>query len=184
MGSAALNLWTLNSQLSTQTQRCAPGRADRFQTCPTGFDSSHRCLSNCRRGSKQKGAGPVNRIMRVRIPPSALKPCGCDGQHVSLRNCRTRFDSSAGHLIHNYVLGVWRIRMRPCEGRGPGSIPGGGTFYFDNTTPMLDGRAAACKAAQSEFDSHRCLFNACLDAVVAGGALGLRVSLTYSVNGF
>ena len=101
LGSAALNLWTLDTQLSTQTQRCAPGRADRFQTCPTGFDSSHRCLSNCRRGSTQKGAGPVNRIMRVRIPPSALSPCGCDGQHGSLRNCRTRFDSSTGHLLHD-----------------------------------------------------------------------------------
>ena len=99
--SAALILWTLDPQLWTQPQRCAPGRADRFQTCPTGFDSSHRCLSNCRRGSTQKGAGPVNRIMRVRIPPSALSPCGCDGQHGSLRNCRTRFDSSTGHLLHD-----------------------------------------------------------------------------------
>ena len=136
-------------------------------------------------------------------PAVGLKPCRCDEQYGSLRDCRTRFDSSAGHLTNielpasnigircsvlevrcSQVLGVWRIRTRPCEGRGPGSIPGGDTFHFDNTTPMLDGRAAACKAAQSEFDSHRCLFNACLDAVVAGGAWGLRVSLTYSVNGF
>ena len=117
-------------------------------------------------------------------PAVGLKPCRCDEQYGSLRDCRTRFDSSAGHLIHNYVLGVWRIRTRPCEGRGPGSIPGGDTFHFDNTTLMLDGRAAACKAVFSEFDSHRCLFHACLDAVIAGGALGSRVSLTYSVNGF
>ena len=62
------------------TQRCAPGRADRFQTCLTGFDSSHRCCGIaaliCRRGSKQKGAGLVNRIMRVRILPSASSPAG------------------------------------------------------------------------------------------------------------
>ena len=131
----------LDSGHSTQTQRCAPGRADRFQTCPTGFDSSHRCLSNCRRGSTQKGAGPVNRIMRVRIPPSALKPCGCDGQHVSLRNCRTRFDSSAGHLIHNYVLGVWRIRTRLCEGRGPGSTPGEDTLSPESRVQSPESRA-------------------------------------------
>jgi len=31
------------SSLDQKTQRCAPGRADRFQTCLTGFDSSHRC---------------------------------------------------------------------------------------------------------------------------------------------
>lgn len=95
----------LGVEVGSLTQRCAPGRADRFQTCPTGFDSSHRCCGIaaliCRRGSTQKGAGLVNRIMRVRILPSALKPCGCDGQHGSLRNCRTSFDSSAGYLMHN-----------------------------------------------------------------------------------
>jgi hypothetical protein len=146
------------------SQRCAPGRADRFQTCPTGFDSSHRCCGtaafSCRRGSKQKGAG---------LAPSQSEnggSCGCE-------SCR-RPSSPAGVMDS----------MAVCENAGRGSTPGGDTFHFDNTTPMLDGRAAACKAAQSEFDSHRCLFNACLDAVVAGGALGLRVSLTYSVNGF
>jgi hypothetical protein len=148
----------LGVEVGSFTQRCAPGRADRFQTCLTGFDSSHRCCGIaaliCRRGSKQKGAGLVNRIMRVRILPSASSPAG-------VMNSMAAFETA-----------------------GRGSTPGGDTFHFDNTTPMLDGRAAACKAAQSEFDSHRCLFNACLDAVIAGGALGSRVSLTYSVYGF
>jgi len=46
----------------------------------------------------------------------------CAGAHTSFRSCWTRFDSWTGCLPN--VLGVCRIRTRPCEGRSPGSIPG------------------------------------------------------------
>jgi hypothetical protein len=44
---------------------------------------------------------------------------------------------------------------RLCEGRGPGSTPGRDT---DLTTLKSHGVAAACKAADRGFDSHRRLF--------------------------
>lgn len=72
-----------------------------------------------------------------------LQPCGCAGSHRSLRNCGTRFESSTRYFTI-IVLGVCRIRTRLCEGRRPGSIPGEDA----RTTPMLDGRAAACKAVR------------------------------------
>ena len=78
----------------------------------------------CRRGSTEKGACLVNRFMLVRIQSSALfvpmvyrialdppkvqvlvqiqvgilihAACECAGSHGSPRNCKTRFNSSAG----------------------------------------------------------------------------------------
>ncbi len=43
-----------------------------------------------------------------------------------------------------YVLGVCRIRTRPREGRGSGSIPGKGTF----TTLEPDGTATGCNPVE------------------------------------
>ena len=78
----------------------------------------------------------------------------------------------AGFLCSDCPWGV-PDRIRPCEGRGPGSIPGGDTFHFglsiadcgfqnpqsaNDKTLEPDGEAAACKAATSGFDSHRRLF--------------------------
>ena len=51
--------------------------------------------------------------------------------------------SSFRHSSFTSVLGVCRIRTRPCEGRRPGSIPGADTYL----TLEPDGTAAACKAA-------------------------------------
>ena len=65
-------------------------------------------------------------------------------EHGRLRICKTGFDSSAGYLHEIIVLGVCRIRMRPREGRGPGSIPGEGTYV----TLEPDGEAVACKAKE------------------------------------
>jgi hypothetical protein len=53
----------------------APGRAGGLQNRLTGFDSSRSCCvvsRNCRRGPTEKGACLVNRMMLVRIQPSAL----------------------------------------------------------------------------------------------------------------
>jgi hypothetical protein len=55
-------------------------------------------------------------------------------------------------------------RTRLCEGRGPGPNPGEDIFEIFEThlTPEPDGRAAACKAACSGFDSHRRFFSGLL----------------------
>ena len=61
-------------QNSGASYECAPGRAASLQNWRTGFDSSRSCLREryCRRGSTEKGAGLVNRLMLVRIQSSAL----------------------------------------------------------------------------------------------------------------
>jgi len=44
---------------------------------------------------------------------------------------------------------------RLCEGRRPGSTPGGDTYSLTEMTLKSHGVAAVCKAANSGFDSHR-----------------------------
>src|SRR5262245_49179478 len=106
---------------------CAPGRAGSLQNCSTGFDSSRSCscpdgVADCTQPSEgcSPGSNPgrdtQQRGLRV-----------CRSSHGSLRHCKTRFNSSAG-CYEIYVLGVCRIRTRPCEGRRPGSIPGEDAF--------------------------------------------------------
>src|SRR5688572_4360172 len=99
---------------------CAPGRAGSLQNCSTGFDSSRSCL--CPDGvadciGPSEGSGPGSNPGR-----DTNAACECAGLHGSLRNCKTRFNSSAG-CYENYVLGVCRISTRLCEGRRSGSIP-------------------------------------------------------------
>jgi hypothetical protein len=55
-------------------------------------------------------------------------------------------------------------RTRPCEGRRPCSSPGEDTFcrVEKQSTSEPDGKAAACKAALSGFDSHRRLLEGLL----------------------
>src|SRR3569832_1521928 len=92
----------------------------------------------------------------VRIQVGILVARKCFGAHSGFLNRETRFDSWTGCLEIDalrvcrmstavfdtarrgsiprrgteilYVLGVCRIRTRPCEGRGPGSIPGKDNF--------------------------------------------------------
>ena len=68
-------------------------------------------------------------------------------------NCRrVRF---LGGALKRYVLGVWRIRTRPCEGRRPGSTPGEDTEQPDAGARRHGDRL---QPGSSGFDSHRRLF--------------------------
>jgi hypothetical protein len=74
----------------------------------------------CRCGSIEKGSGPVNRLMLVRIQPSALEcPGGVTEQHRTLLKSGSRFESGPGYCHPRGVAD----RTRPCEGRGSGSTP-------------------------------------------------------------
>lgn len=57
---------------------------------PTWLDTERHWFSRVMNRTGRMDAGAK--------PAVGSEPCGCDGQHGSLRNCRTRFDSSAGYL--------------------------------------------------------------------------------------
>ena len=75
-----------------------------------------------RRGSTEKGAGLVNRLMLVRIQSSALVSRWCNGQHKTLRRSWSWFDSRLRRLE------TWPVSvpdsMSASEAVGPGSTPG------------------------------------------------------------
>ncbi len=81
------------------------------------------------------------------LKTNALRVCRiCTAAFEAARRRSTRRQGTDRQC----VLGVCRICIRPCEGRGPGSIPG-----KDILTLEPDGTATACKAVQSGFDSRQ-----------------------------
>ena len=67
--------------------------------------------ASCRRGSTEKGAGLVNRLMLVRIQSSALVSRWCNGQHKTLLRSWSWFDSRLRRLEQH---GPWVCR-RACQ---------------------------------------------------------------------
>jgi hypothetical protein len=63
-------------------------------------------------------------------PAVGVKPLECDGRHTVLRKPQTRFDSWRGYSGF-FSSSECEGRTRPCEGRGPGSTPGGDIFIND-----------------------------------------------------
>ncbi len=116
----------LGVEVGSFTQRCAPGRAGRFQTCPTGFDSSHRCCGiaalSCRRGSIQKGAGLA--LSQFANGGS----CGCE-------SCRR--PSSPADVMNR--MAVFNARWTRFDGRRPKNSPA--EFLMHNASSECGGFA-------------------------------------------
>jgi hypothetical protein len=94
---------------------CAPGRAGSLQNCFTGFNSSRSCLMSRWCSGFALNPPKVQALVQIQVGILIHAACECAGLHGSPRNCKTRFNSSAGcHEI--YVLGVCWMGMQPCEG--------------------------------------------------------------------
>src|SRR5262245_8901090 len=57
----------------------------------------------------------VQALVQIQVGILIHAACECAGSHGSARNCKTRFNSSAG-CYEIYVLGVCWMGMQPCEG--------------------------------------------------------------------
>jgi hypothetical protein len=126
-----------------------------------------------------------------------------------VRRASPKESGLAEHLMHNaslecggfardpakvedqvrFLAGTFFISITRHRCSMAGRLPPKQPFMTTSTgaSTVVRTNEAGCSVPRvngNEFDSHRCLFNACLDAVIAGGAFGSRVSLTYSVNGF
>ncbi len=118
-------------------------------------------LLKCRRGSKQKGAGPVNRIMRVRIPPSALPSRWCNGTHRTLLRSESWFDSRSGYSMNcprsvvdsHATLRRSRTRFDSWRGHssfGAGARRQGGCLQSSNKWVRLPPASLEISALKSE----------------------------------
>ncbi len=86
---------------------------------------------------KRKSCLASNEVFQVRILveplvraclPKITRPCGEVVSHLALNETSLVRFPVRPLLEVSHVLGVCRIRTRPCEGRRPGSIPGEGIF--------------------------------------------------------
>jgi hypothetical protein len=94
-----------------------------------------------------------------------VSPCECGGRTAVFEAARRGSNPRRGTRTTSAQRPRSVVdRTRLCEGRGPGPNPGEDIFEIFEThlTPEPDGRAAACKAACSGFDSHRRFFSGLL----------------------
>jgi hypothetical protein len=119
------------------------GRPGVRSTRPTACGSKAGRSSSARRTGAPSWRSDGQRRLLALGSGAIARACSWASSQPSKLADRVRLP---GEALKQLVVGVCWICTRPCEGRGPGSIPGDDTFYV---TLEPDGQATGCNPVEA-----------------------------------